>query len=336
LSTAYMGTLETGDPLYSYIVRDVMPVVEREARDPVFHVSRLSGSNIVYRYYEERTRLSLIGKFYSFREPHKAERLMNEFRNLKEARALGLTELPNYVVRPLASEKRMGLGLLEEYVEGKDLDYYIRRAVHDGRHYRLRERLTDLAFFLAELHKRTSLDDRLDIAPAGDYYDKLLRKLAKKGLLDERSVKAFRRLKEEWLEREYMREDREVVIHGDATPTNFLFPPESGVVAIDLERMKRGDRMFDVGMVCGELKHAFMWRVGDKFAAEPHIGHFLSEYAKHFGEDAGVYDSVTRRNPFYMAVTELRIARNNWLDREHRGRLVKEARECLEWGLKLK
>lgn len=336
MSTAYLGTLETGDPLYSYIVKDVMPKVERDVRNPVFHVSRLRGSNMVYRYSEERTRLSLIGKFYSFQEPHKGVRLINEFRNLKNARALGLTELPNYVVRPLGSEKRMGLGLIEEYVEGKDLDYYIRRAVHDSRHCRLKERLTDLAFFLAELHKRTSLAKGLDITPAGGYYEKLLSKLRKKGLLDERSEKAFRKLKDEWLEREYMHKDREVVIHGDATPTNFLFPPQSGVVAIDLERMKQGDRMFDVGMVCGELKHAFMWRLGDKYASEQHIGHFLSEYARHFGRPSDVYESVILRNPFYMAVTELRIARNNWLDREHRGRLVREARECLEWGLRLR
>ena len=37
--------------------------------------------------------------------------------------------------------------------------------------------------------------------------------------------------------------------HGDATPANFLFGDHMDVAAIDLERMKRGDRMFDVGRV---------------------------------------------------------------------------------------
>lgn len=41
------------------------------------------------------------------------------------------------------------------------------------------------------------------------------------------------------------------------------------VAAIDLVRMKCGDRMFDVGGVAGELIHAFMPTVGDRNTAEP-------------------------------------------------------------------
>ena len=331
----YLGTLERADPLYDYLVHDVMPQVELDVKDPVFHVNRLRASNMVYKYREERSDVSLIGKFYNHREPYKAMRLTAEFDNLRRARALGMTSLPNYVVRPLGRDSRMGLGLLEEYVSGKDLDHYIRRAVYDRRHSRLKERLTDLACFMATLHKRTSLPAPLDIRPSVDYFEKLLDKLKQKGLLDKDGVKRFRLLKDAWRERDYMEQDQEVVIHGDATPTNFIFPRQEGVIAIDLERMRPGDRMFDVGMVCGELKHAFMWRMGDRFASEPHIGHFLSEYAKSFGGER-TYRSVVRRNPFYMAVTELRIARNGWLDRMHRARLVKEAEECLTWGLRLK
>jgi aminoglycoside phosphotransferase (APT) family kinase protein len=60
-----------------------------------------------------------------------------------------------------------------------------------------------------------------------------------------------------------MWQDRQVWQHGDATPANFLFGPGMDVAAIDLERMKRGDRMFDVGRVAGELLHAFM-NAGDR------------------------------------------------------------------------
>jgi len=89
-------------------------------------------------------------------------------------------------------------------------------------------------------------------------------------------------------------------------------------------------------MICGELKHAFLWRSGDWDASEPHIGHFLKEYARRFGGSDKVYWSIARRNPFYMAVTELRIARNSWLDYGHRVRLVNEAERCLSWGLRLR
>ena len=330
-----MGTLARRDPLYDYLADEVMPRAEHGVKDPIFHVCRLPGSNMVYKYSEERSDFKMIGKFYSFSKPHKARKLKAEFENLRKARALGLTSLPNYVVKPLGQDKKMGLGLLEEYVPGKDLDHYVKKAVYEGRHGRLRERLTDLAFFLAELHKRTGLTKGLDLSPSIDYFAKILHKLKGNGLLDDDMARHLTNLRNRWRERDYMHNDQQVLIHGDATPTNFIFPKEDGVVAIDLERMRTGDRMFDVGMVCGELKHAFMWRIGDRFAAEPHIKHFLSEYARHFGHGDRVYWSVVRRNPFYMAVTELRIARNSWLDREHRVRLIRESEQCLSWGLRL-
>ena len=335
MSEAYLGTLARVDPLYDYLARDVMPSAEMDVKDPVFHVCRLAASNMVYRYREERSDLSVIGKFYGPGEPCKARRLTAEFDNLRKARALGLSRPPNYVVRPLGRDRSMGLGVLEEYVPGKDLDHYIKKAVYEGRHERLKERLGELAGFLAAMHKKTGPGRALDLKPSGDYFDKLLGNLMKKRLLDEDGVKRFRRLKRLWCERDYMSRDQEVVIHGDATPTNFIFPDADGVVAIDLERMKKGDRVFDVGMVCGELKHAFMWRMGDRYASEPHISHFLREYARETGV-SGVYWSVARRNPFYMAVTELRIARNNWLDKDHRLRLIREAFRCLTWGLEIR
>jgi aminoglycoside phosphotransferase (APT) family kinase protein len=334
LSAVYLGTLEQRDPLYGYIKKSVMPEMERDVKSPVFHVSRLPGSNIVYKYHEERSRLTLIGKFYCAGEHYKKERLTSEFKNLRKARALGLCNLPHYVVRPVGRESSIGLGIMEEFVEGNDLDHYIKRAVYEGRHKRLRKRLTDLARFIAELHKRTMTVNGLDFSPSVDYFGRVLSKLREKGIVDDEKAARLTRLREAWVEREYMLTDGKVLIHGDATPTNFLFPKEDGVIAIDLERMRMGDRMFDVGMVCGELKHAFIWRMGDKYASEEHIAHFLGEYARHFGGH-GTYRSVVLRNPFYMALTELRIARNGWLDRRHRYRLVEEAEECLRWGLRL-
>ena len=55
-----------------------------------------------------------------------------------------------------------------------------------------------------------------------------------------------------------MWEDNQVLVHGDVTPTNILFGDGLWVIAIDLERMKRADRVFDVGRVAGEIKHFFM------------------------------------------------------------------------------
>lgn len=70
--------------------------------------------------------------------------------------------------------------------------------------------------------------------------------------------------------------------------------------------------------------------IGDKFAAEPFIGHFLWEYATHFPDRESAFYSITRRVPFYMGVTLLRIARNFWIDRDYRRRLINEARKCFQ------
>ncbi|NIT04506.1 aminoglycoside phosphotransferase family protein, partial [Candidatus Saccharibacteria bacterium] len=89
-------------------------------------------------------------------------------------------------------------------------------------------------------------------------------------------------------------------------------------------------------MVCGELKHAFLWRTGNAYAAEPFIRHFLKKYSGHFRDKKKAFMEITLKNPFYMALTELRIARNSYLDWNYRKGLVHEAMKCLKHGLKLR
>jgi thiamine kinase-like enzyme len=126
-----------------------------------------------------------------------------------------------------------------------------------------------------------------------------------------------------------MWEDRQVLVHGDATPSNFLFGDDLNVIAIDLERMKPADRVFDVGRIAGELQHSYMQATGNKYAAEPFISHFLWEYACHFPDRDRAFQSITGRVPFQMAITLLRIARNSWVSEPHRRRLVEETKIIL-------
>jgi aminoglycoside phosphotransferase (APT) family kinase protein len=154
--------------------------------------------------------------------------------------------------------------------------------------------------------------------------------LARLGLIDDSTVAALRDLCGEWERNAAMWADLSVLIHGDATPTNFIFHPEDGVTAIDLERMRPADRVHDVGVLMAELKHHFAWRTRRADAAEPFIGYFLRSYCDDFPDPESTFDAVTRRNQFYMALGELRIARNEWLNWEHRKWLVDEARRCLQ------
>jgi aminoglycoside phosphotransferase (APT) family kinase protein len=123
-----------------------------------------------------------------------------------------------------------------------------------------------------------------------------------------------------------MWQDQQVWPHGDATPANFLFDDGLDVAAIDLERMKRGDRMFDVGRVAGELHHAFGC---GRRRAEPFIAHFLWQYSSHFADREGTFESVTARAPYYMALNLLQIARNDYIAPGYRERLVAHAKKLL-------
>ena len=96
--------------------------------------------------------------------------------------------------------------------------------------------------------------------------------------------------------------------------------------------MKRGDRMFDVGRVAGELQHAFMAATGDWRRAEPFIGHFLWEYSCHFPDRDSAFRSMSARMPFYMAMNLLRVARNDYLADGYAQQLVDQAKQLLRAG----
>jgi hypothetical protein len=52
-----------------------------------------------------------------------------------------------------------------------------------------------------------------------------------------------------------------------------------------------------IGMVCGGIKHAFLWQTGNPFNAEPFIRHFLKRYTAHFGNDKKAFRNIARKTP---------------------------------------
>jgi aminoglycoside phosphotransferase (APT) family kinase protein len=161
------------------------------------------------------------------------------------------------------------------------------------------------------------------------YLDTVTGRLKKAHRIGADDADTLSQLRDGWRDRPLMWQDQQVWLHGDATPANFLFGDGMDVAAIDLERMKRGDRMFDVGRVAGELQHAFMRDSGDRHRADPFIGHFLWEYSCHFPDRQWMFESVTARAPYYMALNLLRIARNDYIDPYYSGRLVRQAKRLM-------
>ena len=329
----YVGYLAGHDPLHAFlcgILRDGMGVCEPR---PAFRVFRLSGSNEVYAYEEKSSGTKIICKFFGTRfgwDRDKAARMARrEYDGLETLRRYNLIGSPHHVIRPLGFNREINGVLAVEYYAGEEFSQAIARATQYRDDAHLYWRLTALAYFLATQHNRTANGATVDFNPECRYLDKLVARLRTVGRIGQWDIDELLWLRERWRDRPQMWQDRQVWLHGDATPANFLFGHGMDVAAIDLERMKRGDRMFDVGRVAGELQHAFMNTVGDRHRAEPFIGHFLWEYSCHFPDRLGTFESITARVPYYMALNLLRIARNDYIDREYGGRLVARAKKLL-------
>jgi Ser/Thr protein kinase RdoA (MazF antagonist) len=321
----YVGYVDGNDPLHGFltgIIRDRMRV---RAPRPAYRAFRLSGSNEVYGYEEQSGGAKVICKFYGAR----FEWARQEYEGLETLRRYNLVGSPHHVIRPLGLSRAINGVLAVEYYPGEQFSHAIARATQHGDDDHLYRRLTALAYFLATLHNRTANGATVDFDPDCRYFDTLVGRLRRADRIGQWDVDELSGLRDRWRERPRMWQDRQVWLHGDATPANFLFGDGMDVAAIDLERVKRGDRMFDVGRVVGELQHAFM-SAGDRDRAEPFIGHFLWEYSCHFPDRQRAFESITERLPYFMALNLLRVARNDYIDRDYSGRLVTQAKRLLQ------
>ncbi len=282
----------------------------------------------VYLYEETYSRAQIVGKFFA-NGNEGPRRMQQEFDNLELLRGFGLSNDPHCVVRPLGANIWIDSVLVEEFCGGSSLSSVIGDAIYQHKEARLYAKLTALAYFLATLHNRTANGHGVDFSQDCSYLDRLVGKLRSKHFVAAGEAEEMYWLRDRWREQPRMWEDRQVLVHGDATPSNFLFGNGLNVVAIDLERMKRADRVFDVGRIAGELQHFFLQALGNKYAAEPFIGHFLWEYACHFPDRERAFRSINGRVPFQMALTLLRISRNSWIAPAHRKRLIEEAKITL-------
>ena len=328
----YVGYLAGDDPLYGFLSRIIRDLMEVHEAHPAFRVFRLSGSNVVYAYQEKFSGTRIICKFYGprFTDLDKAAWMARqEYEGLETLRRYNLIGSPHHVIRPLGFSRDINGVLAVEYYAGEEFSQAIARATQhrDDRH--LYRRLTALASFLAAQHDRTANGTAVDFGADCGYLDTVTGRLRRARRIGSDDADELARLRDRWRERPLMWQDQQVWLHGDATPANFLFGDGMDVAAIDLERMKRGDRMFDVGRVAGELQHAFMRDSGDRHRADPFIGHFLREYSSHFPDRQGMFESVTARAPYYMALNLLRIARNDYIDRDYCGRLASQAKRLL-------
>ena len=328
----YLGHLPTRDPLYDYLRFDILPQLGASGTAPDFRVYQLQASNRVFLYKDRRSSTRIIGKYFASADrPTEIScyRMEREFQNLSYLRSLGFVGYPHYIARPLGRNGYLSCLLVVEYCHGTSLNDVIVKAIQERARDLLFQKLAALAYFLAALHNRTGKGVPVDFGRESTYFEEINQQLRGWGHIGREESHELLRLRDRWQDRGCMWEDQQVLVHGDLTPTNILFGDGPWVIALDLERMKATDRVFDLGRVAAELKHFFLLYTGTGGAAEPFIGHFLWEYATHFPDRQSAFAAVTRRLPFYMALTEIRIARNSWITDRHRRRLLEEAKKTL-------
>ena len=328
----YLGHLPAHDPLNQYLSHEILPQLGYDNGPVKFRIFGLGGSHGVYLYEERHTDIKIVGKYFGRPHGHSNgihKGMEREFHALQTLRGRGLTGYPHHVVRPLGMNGALSNLLVLEHVGGRPLYTIIEDAIHHNQRDGLFDSLTSLGYFLATFHNRTASGIGVDFNRDAGYLDMMVDHLRERRFIGAAEQDEFRWLRDRWREQGRMWSDQQVMLHGDATPANLLFGGGRQVLAIDLEMTTHGDRVFDVGLVAGEIQHIFLRFTGNKYAAEPFIGHFLWEYSCHFPDRHAAFRSITGRVPFHMAVTLLRIAGNSWLHDSYRSRLIEEAKITL-------
>ena len=331
----YVGHLSPDDPLHDFLGRILRDQMRLDIRVVKFRAFRLHGTNEVYSYQEKYSAVRIVCKFYGSRfnsDPGRAALVaQREFDNLHTLRSYNLVGSPHHVVRPFGVHPDINCVLAVEHYAGEELTQAIRLATHCHDDAYLFWRLKALAYFLATQHNRTANGDDIDFGAECDHFDPIIRKLLERSRIGKSEAEEFSWLRGLWRDRPQMWQDRQVLLHGDANPGNFLFGKGLRVCAIDLERMRRGDRAFDVGRVAGKLQHAFMAATTHKNRAEPFISYFLHEYSSHLTDSSNTFDCITARTPFYMGLNLLRIARHGHISEACGRRLVRQAKRLLAY-----
>jgi hypothetical protein len=320
--------------LCEYLREEILPQLAQAPYGDI-EVIRLTCERPVYLFFEKEKNIMVVGKSFDCGGIPLEDALLEmekEYLNLRLLRErFRMNVDPDKVVAPLGKNKELSALLVTEKAPGQTLNHYIARAICEQQAPELFTKLSYLARFFVKLHCSSETDRPNSPDLPQWYMEKLLNSLAEGPLGSEERNSIERYAARWWNENSIFTSDRELVVHGDATPTNFFFQDEK-VIAIDLERMKWADRCWDLGFIAAELKHHFMWRTQDHWASEPFIGHFLWEYAVHKGDTQFFY-TITRKLPLYMALGLLRIARNPWLGEPYRKGLIMEAEQCLRYGL---
>lgn len=322
LRSGEWGALPKSGPVIEHITQNYWP---GPGFPDTWKVARFSKA--VYLFQEQKTRWTVVVKFYSTKTASNAEKYAaRELQRIEEVQALGLREGRLRAIRAFGAWRGV---LFLEYVPGLTLaDLIAVRQSHPGR---LKPGLVGIAQILAKLHQ-ASANPAISpaIEPAVTEALKIIAELERHGVLEnERFVAAqLRNLVNHWSDKVHLSQYTPCLIHGDTTTTNFVFPDEDTVVAIDWERLWVGDPAADLGRLAAEIAHSLQRQGGHGNEAEGLFEHLYQAYFQ--AGSTGLEDEAfIKRASFYQASSTLRIARNGWVPRLERMILIAQAMSLL-------
>lgn len=320
--------LNLRSPLGRWVRRTVLPRLDVTTRDrcaPPLRVlrTRLPASHRAVRCSVRAGDIEIsafVLKSY-YRDPNisprdAAVRVRRELKPFRLIAASGLTAGDLRVVRLLAARTREPAALAVEWVPGTNLAALLKRAASRsrprGRAFTAAARgLESAAGLLARLHALDEPPIAVWHSSLRHYPYKLLHALAADEVISERR---FMKLSAELGELgDILADPAPRLVHGDANPTNFLVPPEGGIVAIDLERAGACDPALDMGFLAADAIH-----LTRQYGGPPSLANRLVETLRSAYLDSGGIDAGPRREGLFLAMGLWRIARNGWLTLRHR------------------
>jgi len=307
-----------GDPVASYLAFQYNDQIRE---NPTWQAARLS--NAAYLYREIHSEWKVVAKFYGVKSPEQGrEHGIQEYELNKLAHDVYLLDDRYRAVRPLELWQDV---LLLEYVDGLTLEDTI--AVRKSQPGVLVDCIEHVAGLIANLHTApTGMGKHMHFRYWIHKTYKIIETLSKHGVLIDDLVtqQGLTRLIERWEGSAQMLDYGLVPLHGDATTSNFVFPKDGGIVAIDWERSACGDPASDLGRLLAEISYSINNHGGDQAEAQAFTSLLLDSYCAVI-PPAWDVGALLNRTRFFQASSSLRIARNGWVTRKSRLHLVTQA-----------
>ena len=313
-------TIPAGEPVIEYLVENLW---DQPGFPEKWEAARLSKAVFLYR--EISTSWTILVKFFVAKvsSAESAVRYSdNEFQCTQQALSFRWEDGTFGAPRALGAANGT---IFLEYIDGLTLEDTI--AIRRNRPGTIRPALKKVATLLAGIHSRNLHDE----FPRNFHYEisdiqKIADQLAGKGVLKDNPivVDGLQKLIARWEVDPVMVDYIPTTIHGDSTTSNFIFPWNGGLIAIDWERMYTADPASELGRLLAEIANGIYQYGGNYDEADQLVQFTRDVYCQALPANWDT-KALTHRTKFYQASSTLRIARNGWLPRLQRTMLVSQA-----------